>query len=154
MRKTLPPEIEACRTAGPPDSGPYGAFALIHPETGRSLRVIVSDGRDWGQSMPAPPAHVLATLPPAAAARAREIWGDAKEITLPPPAWEHVSARAQIGVPNWREMSWLKGVFWEPEETVVQFHPAESEYVNTHPDVLHLWRCPSAPFVLPPRAAV
>ena len=39
----------------------------------------------------------------------------------------------------------------EEEETVVQFHPKKSEYVNTHPYCLHLWRRQSEEYELPPK---
>jgi hypothetical protein len=54
--------------------------------------------------------------------------------------WEHVSVSTARRIPNWLEMCFVKDLFWLPEEWVVQFHPAKSEYVNNHPFVLHLWR--------------
>lgn len=39
------------------------------------------------------------------------------------------------------------------EETVVQFHPPESEYVNNHLYCLHLWK-PPYPVILPPSIMV
>lgn len=58
--------------------------------------------------------------------------------------WEHVSARCfdykGERVPTWGEMCHLKGLFWEEEECVVQYHPPRSDYVNNHPHVLHLWK--------------
>ena len=54
--------------------------------------------------------------------------------------WEHVSVSTHRRVPNWREMCFIKDLFWSEDEWVVQFHPAHSEYVNNHPFVLHLWR--------------
>lgn len=59
--------------------------------------------------------------------------------------WEHVSARARgmdlkERVPTWAEMCWLRDLFFDPEEVVIQIHPKHSEYVNCHPNVLHLWR--------------
>jgi hypothetical protein len=56
--------------------------------------------------------------------------------------WEHVSVcpRNQYRTPGWEEMQFVKGLFWEPDETVIQYHPAESQYVNCHPLVLHLWK--------------
>ena len=56
--------------------------------------------------------------------------------------WEHVSVSV-IGknrCPSWEEMSWIKDQFWGDEEEVIQYHPRKSEFVNTHPYVLHLWR--------------
>lgn len=58
--------------------------------------------------------------------------------------WEHVSVHiTEFGkqrTPTWDEMCVVKDLFWQAEETVVQYHPAKSDYVNTHPHVLHLWR--------------
>ena len=56
--------------------------------------------------------------------------------------WEHVSVKLTTAnrTPNWEEMCFVKSLFWGPEDVVMQLHPAESEYVNNHPNVLHLWR--------------
>lgn len=62
--------------------------------------------------------------------------------------WEHVSVSlisldqsAKISrCPRWNEMCEIKKLFFEPEEVVMQLHPAESNYVNIHPYVLHLWK--------------
>lgn len=54
--------------------------------------------------------------------------------------WEHVSVSTKRRVPNWTEMCFVKALFWEDEEAVLQFHPPKSDYVNNHPHCLHLWR--------------
>lgn len=54
--------------------------------------------------------------------------------------WEHVSVSMEYRCPSWQEMCFVKDLFWHPEETVIQFHPPKSQYVNTHPYVLHLWK--------------
>lgn len=56
--------------------------------------------------------------------------------------WEHVSVSIREGVrtPVWAEMAYVKAIFWDAEDCVIQYHPPESEYVNMHPNVLHLWR--------------
>ena len=56
--------------------------------------------------------------------------------------WEHVSVKVagKDRCPRWEEMCHVKDLFWGPEDVVMQLHPAESEYVNNHPHVLHLWR--------------
>lgn len=54
--------------------------------------------------------------------------------------WEHVSVSLQTRCPTWDEMCWIKDLFFEDEETVLQFHPPKSEYVDFHPFCLHLWR--------------
>jgi hypothetical protein len=54
--------------------------------------------------------------------------------------WEHVSVSNKRRTPNWTDMCWIKDLFWDEKETVTQFHPPKSEYVNLHPYCLHLWR--------------
>jgi hypothetical protein len=54
--------------------------------------------------------------------------------------WEHVSISIKHRPPNWQEMCFAKELFWDDEEAVVQFHPPKSQYVNCHPNCLHLWR--------------
>ena len=64
--------------------------------------------------------------------------------------WEHVSVSLANRCPNWPEMCAVKSLFWEPEETVVQFHPPESSYISNHPYTLHLWRDTRDEHRLPP----
>lgn len=60
--------------------------------------------------------------------------------------WEHVSVtlssseRKVTRCPTWEEMCMVKDIFWDKSEVVIQYHPAESDYVNHHPYCLHLWR--------------
>lgn len=55
--------------------------------------------------------------------------------------WEHVSVCPINGkTPTWDDMCFVRDMFWEPEDTVVQFHPPKSEYVNIMDNCLHLWR--------------
>jgi hypothetical protein len=68
--------------------------------------------------------------------------------------WEHVSVSKARNPPNWREMCFVKNLFWGPEECVVQFHPPEVDYVNNHPNVLHLWRHITVEFPRPPAIMV
>lgn len=54
--------------------------------------------------------------------------------------WEHVSIELKARrLPTWDEMCYVKDLFWDEEEEVVQMHPRKSEYVNLT-DALHLWR--------------
>lgn len=55
--------------------------------------------------------------------------------------WEHVSVSMPERCPTWDEMCFIKDLFWGPEDWAMQYHPEESEYVNNHPNCLHLW-CP------------
>src|SRR5262249_28699189 len=78
--------------------------------------------------------------------------------------WEHVSVSCRRPeskpphnsgrVPSWAEMCWIKDLFWDADDTVVQFHPKRSEYVNEHPACLHLWRKVGTEFELPPTCLV
>lgn len=51
--------------------------------------------------------------------------------------------------PTWQEMSAIKDLFWGAEDVAMQLHPKKSEYVNTHPYVLHLWQPNSDALVIP-----
>jgi hypothetical protein len=70
--------------------------------------------------------------------------------------WEHVSVRPykQDRVPTWTEMCYVKDLFWEPEEVVMQLHPRQSEYVTAHPYVLHLWKPAGTEIPAPPSILV
>jgi len=54
--------------------------------------------------------------------------------------WEHASVSLRKRCPTWDEMCDIKDIFWGKDETVVQYHPPETEYVNNHPYCLHLWK--------------
>lgn len=57
--------------------------------------------------------------------------------------WEHVSVSV-IGkakrTPTWPEMCFVKDLFWDPEDPVMQLHPPRSQWVNNFEGCLHLWR--------------
>lgn len=64
--------------------------------------------------------------------------------------WEHVSISLKSQKdPNWLEMCHVKELLFDDEETVVQFHPKKSEYVDNHP-CLHLWKKQGQEYELPP----
>lgn len=62
--------------------------------------------------------------------------------------WEHVSVSCEFRkgkqwrtrIPTWEEMCFVKDLFWDEDEVVIQLHPAKKDYVNVHPHVLHLWK--------------
>lgn len=54
--------------------------------------------------------------------------------------WEHVSVSNEKHIPSWNVMSKIKDLFFNDNETVIQFHPPKSEYVNIYKNCLHLWR--------------
>jgi hypothetical protein len=68
--------------------------------------------------------------------------------------WEHVSVSTRTRCPTWEEMCWVKSLFFEEEEAVVQYHPPRSQYVNDHAYCLHLWRPLRAELPTPPSIAV
>ncbi len=69
--------------------------------------------------------------------------------------WQHVSVtisstqRKVERCPTWEEMCYVKSLFWDNNETVIQYHPPESEYVNNHPYCLHLWKPDNVQLPLP-----
>ena len=70
-----------------------------------------------------------------------------------PEACEHVSISLADRTPTWEEMKRVKDLFWRPDETVLQFHPARAEYVNAMAFCLHLWK-PPYKVPLPPHESI
>ena len=68
--------------------------------------------------------------------------------------WEHVSVSLANRCPNWPEMSFIKGIFWDSHETVMQLHVPAEDHRNLHPYCLHLWRPLRAEIPRPPNDAV
>lgn len=70
--------------------------------------------------------------------------------------WEHVSVSldCETNIPTWEEMCFVKALFWDASECVVQFHPPESDYINYRNNCLHLWRARNQPFPMPPKICV
>jgi len=68
--------------------------------------------------------------------------------------WGHVSVSLKHRTPNWKEMCYIKKVFWDDSDCVVQYHPPKSEYVNNHPNCLHLWRPIGGKIKMPPSILV
>jgi hypothetical protein len=68
--------------------------------------------------------------------------------------WEHVSVSLPARCPSWDEMSFIKSLFWGEEETVIQYHPPASQYVNNVKYCLHLWKPSGVDIPLPPSVLV
>lgn len=68
--------------------------------------------------------------------------------------WEHVSISTTHRPPTWGEMCFVKALFWDDEDCVIQFHPPRSDYVNNHPHCLHLWRPTEQQIPRPPSILV
>lgn len=71
-------------------------------------------------------------------------------ITSDGEGWDHVSVSLRNRCPNWDEMCFIKDLFFESEETVIQLHPPKSVYKNVHNYCLHLWRNQKEDYKLPP----
>lgn len=109
-----------------PEVGNNGAFRI--PALGRirplPLTVIASNGDGWA------------------------------DCGYEPPVWEHVSISTPVRCPTWEEMCFVKGLFWDDEDTVMQLHPPKSQWINNHPYCLHLWRPIGIAIPMPPSLAV
>lgn len=75
--------------------------------------------------------------------------------------WEHVSLSLMNNsgeplnrAPKWSEMCELKELFFESDETVIQIHPSDDEYIDQHPYTLHLWRPMTKEIPTPPSILV
>lgn len=51
-------------------------------------------------------------------------------------------------------MAAVKDMFFKPDEMAVEYHPAESDYVNLHPFCLHIWRSQTETMPKPPKIYV
>ena len=76
------------------------------------------------------------------------------EAGLPLPAWEHVSISTPVRCPTWEEMCFVKDVFWDSEDVVIQIHAPRSEWVNNHPYCLHLYKPIGVELPRPPAITV
>lgn len=68
--------------------------------------------------------------------------------------WEHVSVSLQNRCPNWQEMCFIKSLFWDDEECVMQLHPPRSQWINQHPYCLHMWKPKNQTIPMPPPETV
>jgi hypothetical protein len=55
--------------------------------------------------------------------------------------WIHISASRRERLPSWDDLKLVKRVLAGPERQAIQVIPRESEYVNIHPNCLHLFVC-------------
>ena len=72
--------------------------------------------------------------------------------------WEHISISVRENgksrTPTWDECCRMKAIFWDEEDCVIQYHPPKSEYINNHPNCLHLWRPVGIDIPMPPKIMV
>ena len=94
-------------------------------------------------------------------------WGNNGVFKIPAPSgfiltcivsdgggWEHISVEAPGRCPTWDEMDWIKRLFWDDGEIVVQYHVSDRRKVNAHPYTLHLWRPTRKIIATPPKEFV
>ena len=55
--------------------------------------------------------------------------------------WRHFSMSCRTRIPTWEELVKAKEAFLGVESKAIQIIPPRSQYVNIHPNVLHLWVC-------------
>jgi hypothetical protein len=53
--------------------------------------------------------------------------------------WLHISASRPERVPSWTDMTMIKRILLGGDTQAIMVIPTEREYVNIHPNVLHLW---------------
>ena len=82
------------------------------------------------------------------------IVGELRIIASNGMGWEHVSVSRRDRCPTWDEMCQIKALFWDEDDCVIQYHPPRSEYVNNHPNCLHLWRPIGVSLPMPPSIMV
>lgn len=54
--------------------------------------------------------------------------------------WDHVSVSLDNRCPTWEEMDFVKRLFWNDDECVMQLHVPRTAHINVHPFCLHLWK--------------
>ena len=64
--------------------------------------------------------------------------------------WDHVSISIGHRCPNWFEMQFIKNMFFEDSDIVMQLHVPESDHINLHHYCLHLWKPQNDKIPLPP----
>lgn len=64
--------------------------------------------------------------------------------------WDHVSVSLPNRTPNWREMEYIKRLFFRENEAAMQIHVPPADHINCHPNCLHLWRPQDTEIPRPP----
>lgn len=55
--------------------------------------------------------------------------------------WMHVSYSRRVRLPSYEDSCLVKEVFIGRDKLALALHVPESQHVNIHPNVLHLWHC-------------
>lgn len=68
--------------------------------------------------------------------------------------WDHVSVSLKNRCPNWQEMDFVKRLFFNPDECVIQYHVPVKDHISIHNYCLHLWRPQGEKIPMPPEYMV
>lgn len=68
--------------------------------------------------------------------------------------WEHLSVSMPGKTPSWEQMCRMKDIFWNDDETCVEYHPKKEDYVNNHEHCLHIWKPTEVELPTPPSILV
>ena len=69
-------------------------------------------------------------------------------------SWGHVSVSKKTQIPSWKEMCFIRKLFFASNQVVIQIHPKEVDYVNIAKNCLHLWAWNDGTFPVPPKEFV
>lgn len=64
--------------------------------------------------------------------------------------WDHVSVSRPDRCPDWREMEYVKRLFFNEHETAMQLHVPPADHIDVCKTCLHIWRPHGAPIPRPP----
>lgn len=70
--------------------------------------------------------------------------------------WDHVSVSPfkLSKTPTWEDMCFVKDKFFYKNETAIEYHPDEENYVNNVGNCLHIWRPQNHEILMPPSIMV
>ena len=116
-------------------------------ERGRLLDGQMASRPEWGMAG-------MFIIPGPCGMELRTMVSDGADWPFALPAWEHVSVSTASRTPNWREMEFIRDLFFQPDELVLQFSMPRAKHINVHPHCLHMWRPIGVDIPLPPAATV
>lgn len=68
--------------------------------------------------------------------------------------WDHVSVSLTNRCPNWREMCFVKVLFFDKEDLVIQYLVPHPKHININQYTLHMWRPQDETIPMPPQIMV
>ena len=88
--------------------------------------------------------------------------GEAHPDGSPGSEWDHVSVHVRKtksgklvnSTPTWEDMEYIRGLFFEDDETVMQLSVPRADHISHHDHVLHLWKPLKSAIPVPPKSLV